>query len=363
MRLSSGRRMVASLGLAASMALAAAGAAQANGLDVVASGLANPRGLDVGPTGALYVAEAGSGGQGPCITGPEGEACLGATGAIARIDPRTGRVRRVVDGLPSLAASSGEDAGADATGPQDVSVGWFGAYFTIGLGGSPAVRDELGAGSRRLGTLYRAGLWGGLRRVADLAAYEAANDPDKGQPSAEVDSNPYSVDASNPLSILVTDAGGNDLLRVRPWGKVQTRAVFPFGDYQPVPTGVVRAPGGGAYVGQLTSFPFPAGAANVFRVRGRGAPSVAASSFTTVVDVANGRRGSLYVLQIASDTLAGPPTPGRLLRVNRDGSRTDLAAGMLHEPTGLAVAGRDIYVANDGGSPTDGQIVHIRDGG
>ena len=98
----------------------------------------------------------------------------------------------------------------------------------------------------------------------------AANDPDKGQPSAEVDSNPYSVDASNPLSILVTGAGGNDLLRVRPWGKVQTRAVFPFADYQPVPTGVVRAPGGGAYVGQLTGFPFPAGAANVFRVRGRG---------------------------------------------------------------------------------------------
>ena len=49
--------------------------------------------------------------------------------------------------------------------------------------------------------------------------------------------------------------------------------------------------------------------------------------------------------------------------MTRDGSRTELAAGLLHEPTGLAVAGRDIYVANDGGSPTDGQIVHIRDGG
>lgn len=128
-----------------------------------------------------------------------------------------------------------------------------------------------------------------------------------------------------------------------------------------MPTGVVRAPGGGAYVGQLTGFPFPAGAANVFRVRGRSGPTVAASGFTTVVDVANGPGGSLYVLQIASDSLAGAPTPGRLLRVNRDGSRTELAAGLLQEPTGLAVDGPDVYVANNGGSPTDGQIVRIRD--
>lgn len=159
-------------------------------------------------------------------------------------------------------------------------------------------------------------------------------------------------------------------------GRVATKAVFPFGEtaappFLGLPPGP-RSPTSpfrralsahGAYVGQLTGFPFPAGAANVFRVRGRGGPTVAASGFTTVVDVANGPRGSLYVLQIASDSLAGPPTPGRLLRVNRDGSRTELAAGQLQEPTGLAVDGRNVYVANNGGSPTDGQIVRIRDTG
>ena len=36
------------------------------------SGLVNPRGLNFGPDGALYVAEAGSGGSGPCILGSDG---------------------------------------------------------------------------------------------------------------------------------------------------------------------------------------------------------------------------------------------------------------------------------------------------
>ena len=35
--------------------------------DVVADGLANPRGLVFGPDGALYVAEAGAGGEGACV--------------------------------------------------------------------------------------------------------------------------------------------------------------------------------------------------------------------------------------------------------------------------------------------------------
>jgi hypothetical protein len=38
----------------------------------VASGLDNPRQLSFGTAGDLYVAEAGAGGSGPCMTGPEG---------------------------------------------------------------------------------------------------------------------------------------------------------------------------------------------------------------------------------------------------------------------------------------------------
>ena len=103
-------------------------------------------------------------------------------------------------------------------------------------------------------------------------------------------------------------------------------------------------------MGQLTGFPFPAGAANVYRVEGRGgAPAVQASGFTNIVDIARGKRGVLYVLQISSTGLAGP-----------DGTQSELAAGQLQQPTGIAVAKNgDVYVANEGGSPTDAKIVRI----
>ena len=54
----------------------------------IASGLANPRGIAFAPNGALYVAEAGSGGPGPCIPSPvptNGNRCYGETGAVTRI--------------------------------------------------------------------------------------------------------------------------------------------------------------------------------------------------------------------------------------------------------------------------------------
>ena len=87
--------------------------------EVVVSDLDNPRGLAFGPEGALYIAQAGSGGDGPCGEGPEGTRCYGETGAIARYDPRDGSVTNVVTGLPSLATEAGQ---MFAIGPNDLSL-------------------------------------------------------------------------------------------------------------------------------------------------------------------------------------------------------------------------------------------------
>ena len=355
-------------------------AAGAEGLDVVADGLHNPRGMSFGPGGALYVAEAGSGGPGPCIPapGPPGPlTCYGATGSITRINLRSGNTTRIVRGLPSLAPQVNGMPG-ETVGPQDISFAGKTGYFTVGLGAPPAARAQLGAAGPSFATVSRIRPNGRVTRVADLGAHEAANDPDAGRPGALVDTNPYSIDATRPSRILVTDAGGNDLLRVSANGKVKTLAVFPFGQtaappflelppgtqipYQPVPTGVARGRGGIAYVGTLTGFPFPVGAATLFGARGT-ATRVVADGFTTIIDVAVGRRDSIYVLQVSTQGLAGPPSPGRLIRIAANGTRTELAAGLLRQPTGLAVSNRGVvYVANEGMSARDAKIVRIPSG-
>jgi hypothetical protein len=365
-----------SLALGAAIACTTAGVASAQAPELVAEGLANPRGLTFGPGGDLFVTEAGSGGSGQCVAGPEGgEQCLGATGALTRVDVQSGRKRKIVRGLPSLAPNEGDTKGQDATGPQDVSFDGRNAYFTVGLGGTPELRARLGRGGRALGALWRLDRRGNLKRIADLADWEAKNNPDDGQPTAEVDSNPYSVDASVGGRILVTDAGGNSLVRVSRGGAVTRLAIFPFGTtlappflmqppgtqipYQPVPTGVVRGDGGRIFVGTLTGFPFPVGAAALFRYKG-GPPLALRTGFTTIVDIAAGPDRTLYVLQISTDGIAAPPSPGRLFKLTPDGQQAELAAGRLTQPTGMTVGPYgDVYVANQGSSPNDGQIVRI----
>lgn len=363
---------------AVGVAVTIAPPAGAQALEVVAGGLTNPRGMSFGPGGALYVAEAGRGGAGPCIPAPMPGllTCYGATGAITRIDAESGAKREIVSGLPSLATQINGVPG-EAVGPQDISFAGSRGYFTVGLGANPAARAQLGSAGPTFAGVYSVDRRGRVRRVADLGAHEAEHDPDAGQPGAAIDTNPYSIDATHPSNMLVTDAGGNDLLRVTPFGQVKTLAVFPFAQtlappflglppgtqipVQPVPTGVVAGRSGAAHVGTLTGFPFPVGGATLFRTRGHGAPRVLAGGFTTIIDVALGRHGSIYVLQISSQGLAGPPSPGKLLRIAADGTQTELAAGLLDAPTGLAVSSRGhVYVANHGTSAGNAQIVRVR---
>jgi hypothetical protein len=358
-----------SLALGASVLLGApaaqAGSAEGSGSSgageptVVAAGLNSPRLLSFGPRGALYVAEAGTGGRGPCVTGETGQVCFGKTGSVTRI--AHGHQRRVLTGLPSLAGAGG----SEPIGPSDVHVARGGFYvLSTGLGQEVEARRTLGHAARRMGT-YSAGRLGEHRFLvlADLARFEARHNPDR---STAHDSDPSGFIFSR-HGFVGTDSGGNTLVRatlrwsdrhvIRRGGNVRALAVFRdvtvpqpgggTGPMQAVPTAVAKGPDDAYYVSQLTGFPFPPGAAHIFRVVPGHAPTVYASGLTNVTDL-TWSHGRLYAVQIADGGLlnaTGLPM-GSLVRVHRgDNSPEDTVLGNLPAPYGVAIRHGAAYVS------------------
>ena len=343
-------------------------------LEVIASGLNNPRGLSFGPEGGLYVAEAGSGGAGPCIVNSNNVlVCYGATGAITRITvDGVPSQTRIVTGLPSLASQTGAGAGSSATGAHDVEFqGRGNGFVTIGAALAPARRfndtahPEFAAVGAEFGRLVRFQPNGSWSFHEDLAGFEAEENPDGGV----LDSNPYGLLAL-PRRQVFTDAGGNSLNAVAANGSITNLAFFPNrtvsgSTFQAVPTALAQGPDGQLYVGQLTGFPFLLGQANIYRVPSNGGPpQIYASGFTKIIDLAFGPDGSLYVLQISS-TGGAPPQggTGSLIRLSPDAtSRTTIVGPNegLVAPGGIAIDDDGaIYVTNFSVSPVAGTVVKI----
>lgn len=361
-----GRLLRTVVTLAAAMCMVTAlGATSAGAVTItpVASGLDNPRGMAFGPNGALYVAEAGEGGSNFCFEHPAlGPVCGGPSGAVTRL--WRGTQERIIRGLPSFANEDGE-----ALGPSDVGPHGNGNLFvTIGLGDNPAVRNTFPASARLHGWLVKGTPGGTVKPVVDISAFEAANDPDAGQPGTHVDSNPNNV-AALPGGRVVADAGANDLLWVDASGNISVLAVFPvrfvpFGGgmipMQPVPTSVAVGPDGAFYVGQLTGFPFPFGGANIFRVVPGQAPTVYASGFTNVLGIAFGPDGSLYVAEISHFGLLSGNPAGGIWRVPPGGGTPQLLTTSVILPGGIAVApDGSLYVSTCAPCSNTGQVVKI----
>jgi len=332
----------------------------------VMSGLDNPRGLSFGPDGGLYVTEAGRGGTVTTSIVVEGQVRkFGTTGGLSRL--LGGIQQRLLSDFPSLANSDGTNAG----GLQDIIFNGAGeAFGLIGAGASPEARAGLGSAGAGVGTLVRLPLTGGsTQTIADLIAYEGAQNPDGGV----LDSNPFKLLLNPAGGFVVADAGANAVLGVTATGAISTLTALPprpnplpFGPpvFQSVPTAVALGPDGATYVGELTGFPFPPGAANVYRLDPvTGARSIAHSGFTNIVDLAFGPDDSLYVLQISTNGLASPmgPGTGALIKVDSDtGMRTTIASQGLGFPTDFAV-GPDgaFYVSNMGNAAGSGQVLRL----
>ncbi|MDR8393940.1 ScyD/ScyE family protein [Aliifodinibius sp. S!AR15-10] len=222
-------------------------------------------------------------------------------------------------GIRTLSGSGIALPGVTDVGPVGRNAIW------ASTGGAPEPTMDSGQ------ALYRTHQ-GKTQMVANLFAFEEANDPD----GAGVDSNPFDVQSLGGQSALVADAGGNDLLRINNQGHVEVVALFPdelvstanvkelvgcpnpnqaqicgLPDQIPaqaVPTSIAVGPDGYYYVGELKGFPAPTGASNIWKISPDATGAVCSSSpdcvkvfeggFTSIIDLAFDDEGNLLVAEL-----------------------------------------------------------------
>ncbi len=227
--------------LALSLSVASLASAQIT-TQVVMSGLNNPRGLAIGADGGVYVTEAGTGATGTGNANPPSVRALnmetefyGATSSVSRL--LGGMQSRILSGLPSLAASSG----GGATGLQDIVFDGGGvAYGVIGSPGAPAQRNALNVSANGAGATSGPGdLFGRLVRLnfgdtpsvnylADFVVAEGALNPDQGNVTTDINSNPYALTTTTGGGFAVVDAGANTLWNVASdLNTITSLSVFP----------------------------------------------------------------------------------------------------------------------------------------
>jgi hypothetical protein len=296
-----------------------------------------PPGLAFGADGEATVAGAGLVGPPSCHWARRGgEICVGRSGRITmnRHEPR----RRVVKHLPT--------DGSDAGGPSGVTRDAQGRiYFTVGLRGGPDLRGQ----------------------IDELSA------PGRPEPAPPQQDGVVSLRDGE----LVAVASADSLVRVNRRGRLSTVATFPRQSValargvpggppagtkvavRSVPTAVVPGPDGALYVGELTGYPFPRGKARVWRVVPGGKPTVYATGFTGIVDLAWGPGHRLYVLEIAANGLLSGDRTGALVRVDRHGAHRVIASAGLTTPAGLSVHGRTAYVSTCSLCERPGPIVTL----
>ncbi|HEX4834041.1 MAG TPA: ScyD/ScyE family protein [Trebonia sp.] len=360
---------VAAAALAPTMAHAASDggpdASPATTVTTVATQLNVPRGIVYDPAGRrVLVAESGvaAADTGPCTTGGQSGLCFGATGSVFSYSLASGSSSRIVTGLPAFSNAAGQFV----QGLEDLSLYRGQLTGVFSLSGTTAARAQLGPGAADLGQAVVFGPHGSLRPVADVAAKEAhLYGPD-------ATSNPFGV-TTGPFGMLIANAygtpaagtlyGGNDILQLRGRSLSQlvafpqrTLAADPSEVVNSAPDVVIPGPGGAFYVGELTAYPYYPSAADIWRVVPGHAPTLVASGLTKVIDMAFDSQGRLLILESGKRDMAPA-----LLRLNRDGTLTNIPVAGLNVPGGLAITGRDtLYITNNsGGVGGDGQLLKV----
>jgi hypothetical protein len=288
-------------------------------------------------------------------------------------------------------------------GVTDMSADPFGTgtlWAVTGAIGGPGVGTENDTG-QGVHLIVR----GKAQKIANLFAFEQANNPHTAAPPNAPDSNPYDIQALGPHAAVLVDAGGNDLLRVDRNGNLKLMAVFPDEvvptanikslagcpasgasfcslpdaiPAQPVPTSIAIDKRGYIYVGELKGFPAPSGESNIWRISPNASGARCGSSpdcvkvfdggFTSIIDLAFGPDGLLYVTELdegswAAVEIFGTPHGGTI-------NACSVQKGFCYEveddipvPTAIAFDKTGaLWSTRNSLTPGGGEVVKVRNG-
>jgi len=286
--------------------------------ELLVTGLQELQGSAVGPGGALFV------------TAP-------LAGSIWRVDPKTGAVTLFASGLPAR----NPDAFFIGAGVVDVAFIGGTAYALV-----TGVGPDLEPGRPDVVGIYRIDGPSSSTVIADLGAFSIAHPP---EPDFFVPSGfQYAIEPFRG-GFLVTDAHHNRVLRVTLDGGITE--LIAFGNV--VPTGL-EVWGNTIYVAQAGPIPHVPENGKVMAIDPRsGTATEVASGARLLVDVERGRGGTLFAL--AQGFWNGPfegapaqPETGALVRVNGDGTFTEVVGG-LDRPTSVEIIRNTAYVVTLGG--------------
>ena len=325
-------RLAAALAVAALAAPASAAASPppepSEGGDVApfASGLTNPRHVRFGPDGLLYVAEAGIGGDQPATTCPPVDNMFSQAGPVHR------RLQRpdLPDPSRRLARDRRRPAAEHArrlrrrVRPVGHRLDRHGRmYAVIEGGGCSRGLPDHPAG------IVRIKRDGSYRYVADISAFVRAN-PVANEPlcgpagDCEPDGVPHSLLAVGEW-LYVVETNHNSVLRVNPRTGAITR-LYDLSVQDPAPIILTRRGHSfylGGFDGLIQSFDHRFGPVSTFD-----------EGYGPIVDMTFDRH-RLYVLETFALETPWTPDTGRVVRRDRDGTRTLIATG-LNFPIGMA---------------------------
>ena len=276
--------------------------------EVIAEGLRSPRQLFYASDGTLFIAEAGTAGDGAVVADPETTISTGLTGQITAVSP-DGEQSVVLPALPST------NRGNDDTGYR----GSQAIYVTddsywIGVGEGP----ESLFGLTLFYNVYEVDreTWRIKTRIDTAQAATEA-----GQPDADaVNSDPTDITVGDDGTVYIADSGCNCLWS---WTEEAGLAAFHLWDIEdnPVPTGVSVGPDGSVYVSFLSGFPFEVEGTRIEQYSADGELLQTFEGLTMATDVLVTDDGTIYAVELAAglgDT-GFIPDSGRVVIVSEEG--------------------------------------------